>query len=81
LLASNISIPPIAPFIFCAALVLGHWLLTGEVLKLSPQLITRETLWEYLGDWLFGSLALAIGVSVIGTIVTYGIARLVRRKG
>ncbi len=81
LLASNISIPPVAPFIFCAALVLGHWLLTGEVLKLSPQLITRETLWEYLGDWLFGSLALAIGVSVIGMIVTYGIARLVRRKG
>jgi uncharacterized protein (DUF2062 family) len=81
LLASNISIPPVAPFIFCAALVLGHWLLTGEVLELSPQLITRETLWEYLGDWLFGSLALAIGVSVIGTIVTYGIARLVRWKG
>ena len=80
LLASNISIPPIAPFIFCAALVLGHWLLKGEVLELSPQLITRETLWEYLGDWLFGSLALAIGVSVTGTILTYGIARLVRKK-
>lgn len=80
LLASNISIPPIAPFIFCAALVLGHWLLTGEVLELSPQLITKETLWEYLGQWLFGSVALAIVVSVTGTILTYGIARLVRKK-
>ncbi|MGC3958806.1 MAG: DUF2062 domain-containing protein [Verrucomicrobiota bacterium] len=80
LLASNISIPPVAPFIFCAALVLGHWLLTGEVLALSPRLITKETLWEYLGQWLLGSVALALSVSVVGTILTYGIARLVRRK-
>jgi glycosyltransferase involved in cell wall biosynthesis len=80
LLASNISIPPIAPFIFCAALVLGHWLVTGDVLELSPQLITKETLLEYLGQWLFGSVVLALIVSIIGMILTYGIAWLVRRK-
>lgn len=80
LLASNISIPPIAPFIFCGALILGHWMFTGEVLELSPQQMTRARAFEYLWQWLAGSLALAAIVAVPGTIITYVIARLVRKK-
>jgi uncharacterized protein (DUF2062 family) len=80
LLASNISIPPIAPFIFCGALILGHWMFTGEVLELSPQQMTRTRAFEYLWQLLAGSMALAVIVAVSGTIVTYIIARLVRKK-
>jgi len=80
LLASNISIPPIAPFIFCAALVLGHWLFTGVVLELSPQLITRENLLEYLWHWLVGSVVLALGLAGTGTVIAYGAAKLFQRR-
>ena len=80
LLASNISFPPVAPFIFCGALIVGHWMFTGEVLELSPQQMTRAKAFEYLGQWLAGSLALAAMVAMAGTIITYVIARLVRSK-
>jgi len=80
LLASNISIPPIAPFIFCAALVLGHWMLTGEVLKLSPHLITKQTLLEYIWHWIIGSVVLATVVAAVGTVLAYLAATLFRRK-
>ena len=78
--ASNISIPPIAPFIVCGALVLGHWLFTGEVMELSPKLMTRAKVMEYLWQWVLGSVVLAVIVAALGTIVTYGVARVVRKR-
>ena len=80
LLASNISIPPMVPFLVYGAMVLGHWLFTGQMFDVSPHQITKGLTLEYLGHWLVGSVVLAIIVSVVGTILTYGIARLVRRK-
>lgn len=78
--ASNISIPPLAPFIVCGALVLGHWLFTGEVMELSPKLMTRAKVMEYLWQWVLGSVVLAVIVAALGTIVTYGVACVVRKK-
>ncbi|MGZ4974000.1 MAG: DUF2062 domain-containing protein, partial [Limisphaerales bacterium] len=80
LLASNISIPPIAPFIFCGALIVGHWMFTGEVLELSPQQMSPAKAFEYLGQWLAGSMVLAVMVAVPGAIITYVISHLVRKK-
>jgi hypothetical protein len=34
----------------------------------------------YFGQWLVGSVALALVVAVLGTVTTYVIARLVRKK-
>jgi len=80
LLASNISIPPIAPFIFCGALIVGHWMFTGEVLELSPQIMSRAKAFEYLWQWIAGSVALAVVVAVLGAIITYLIAQIVRKN-
>jgi uncharacterized protein (DUF2062 family) len=80
LLASNISIPPMVPFILYGSMALGHWLFTGQTLELSPRQITRAHAVEYLWQWIVGSLALALGVAMLGTIATYVIARLVRNK-
>jgi uncharacterized protein (DUF2062 family) len=80
LLASNISIPPFAPFIIGGAFILGHWMFTGEVLKLAPPSMTGPKTFEYIREWLVGSVALAVIVAVIGTILTYVCARLVKRK-
>ena len=80
LLASNISIPPVAPFIIYGALALGHWLFTGQGLNISPQLMTRKLALEYAWEWGVGSLVLGAAVALTGTLVAYGVARLVRHR-
>jgi uncharacterized protein (DUF2062 family) len=82
LLASNISIPPMMPLIFYAALALGHWLFTGHKLALdfSVQQMSKARAMEYLGQWLVGSLVLAAAVAVAGTVTAYGFARLARPR-
>jgi uncharacterized protein (DUF2062 family) len=80
LLASNISIPPMVPFILYGALALGHWMVTGDGLKFSWQQMTKERALEYFWQWLVGSVALAILVAALGTALSYGMARLVRNK-
>jgi uncharacterized protein (DUF2062 family) len=94
LLASNISIPPVVPFIIYGSMALGHWTFTGQKLEagLSPSQMTwanalayfHQMTWlkasVYFGQWLAGSVMLAIIVAATGTIITYSVARLVRRK-
>ena len=78
--ASNVSIPPMVPFILGGSLTLGHWLFTGQVLELSPSQMTRAHAVEYFWHWLVGSLALAVVVSLAGMVITYIVARVARRK-
>lgn len=80
LLASNISIPPMMPFILFGALLLGHWLFTGQGLEFSPRLMTWAHIREYFWQWFAGSLALAVLAGAAGTLLTYFVARLVRKK-
>jgi uncharacterized protein (DUF2062 family) len=80
LLASNISIPPMMPFILYGSLALGHWMLTGEALALSLEQLSRSVALEYLWHWVVGSLVLALLVAAIGTGVTYSVAVLLRKE-
>jgi len=80
LLASNISIPPIMPFILYGALALGHWMFTGQRLDLSVDRMTRAKAFEYLWQWAVGSVALGALVAAAGTGLTYAVATLVRKK-
>jgi uncharacterized protein (DUF2062 family) len=80
LLASNISIPPMVPLILAASITLGHWMFTGQMLRISTSQMTRAHAAEYFWQWLAGSFALAVIVAALGTIVTFVIASLVRRK-
>jgi len=80
LTASNISIPPIAPFIVGVSFILGHWMFTGEVMKFAPPPMHGAKAFEYIKQWLIGSVALAIIVGVFGTILTYGLARICRKN-
>jgi uncharacterized protein (DUF2062 family) len=78
LLASNISIPPIAPFILYGALALGHWMFTGKNVDLSAHDLTRARALEYAWQWCIGSVVLGAVVGAIGTLTTYCLARLLR---
>lgn len=82
--ASNISIPPMIPFVVYGSLVLGHWLLTGKRFELGFAKMSISDWWAtgkaHAWEWVLGSFALAIVVSVIGMLTTYVIARLVHKK-
>ena len=80
LLASNISIPPFMPFILFASLALGHWLFQGTWIDLSADNMTKARALEYLWQWVVGSFALAALVALLGSVATYGFARLARKS-
>ena len=80
LLASHISIPPVVPFILYGSMVLGHWIFTGQSLDISPHQITKGLTLEHFVEWIVGSVALGVAVGLVGTILTYFVARVVRRK-
>jgi len=80
LVASNISIAPLAPFIIGIGFILGHWLFTGEVLPLSLPDMTQAKALEYVWEWLVGSVALATVVAGIGTLLTFVTAKLFWRR-
>jgi len=79
-LASNISIPPIAPFVIYGGLWLGHWLFTNDGLSLAPKDMTLARALQYGWQWFVGSIVLAVMVAVSGAVVTYGVTRVVRRR-
>ncbi|HVU07880.1 MAG TPA: DUF2062 domain-containing protein [Verrucomicrobiae bacterium] len=80
LLASNISIPPVIPFILYGELILGHWLCTGNQFNFSTHEISRKLIREYFGEWCVGSLVLAAVLAVAGMMATYSVARILRPK-
>jgi uncharacterized protein (DUF2062 family) len=80
LLASNISIPPLAPFILYGGLALGRWLFTGQGVEFSRETLTWARLVEYGWQWFIGSFLLALLAGVTGTAVTYVLAKLIRNR-
>jgi uncharacterized protein (DUF2062 family) len=80
LVASNISIPPVAPFILGFGLILGHWMFTGERLSFPPPIPNTHRAFEYVLQLIIGSVVLGVLVAVPGTIVAYVAAKLFRRR-
>jgi hypothetical protein len=80
LVASNISIPPVAPFIIGFGLILGHWMVTGERLSFPPPIPNTSQAFAYVLQLIIGSVVLGIVVAVPGTVIAYVAARLVKRK-
>lgn len=79
-LASNISIPPVLPFILYAALALGHWMFTGKLVDFTAKEMTKALVLDYLWHWFIGSLVLASIVAAIGIGTTYTFARLSHKR-
>jgi uncharacterized protein (DUF2062 family) len=80
LLACNISLPPMVPFLLYAGTAVGHWLFTGELLTIALGEMTMARARDYIWQWLVGSLLLAVLVAGLGTLVTYLLARLFRKR-
>jgi len=80
LMACNISLPPMVPFLLYAGTAMGHWLFTGELLTIALSDMTMARARDFVWEWLVGSMVLAVLASVLGAVVTYIVARIVRRK-
>ena len=82
LAASNISVPPVAPFIVFGSLLLGHWIMSGELLEVSIEAARNATLADAmrcLGEYIVGSVALGAAVGITGAAVSFLAAK--RRSG
>ena len=70
--SSNISFPLVIPFIFYAALVIGHFLFFG-VLDFHPVLqgTISQVAAQKFGEWFWGSVVLAAAAGLMGGLATY----------
>lgn len=80
LVASNISIPPMMPFIIYLSFVLGRFFVANPVYISFNKNLTVENATLGFLQYVYGSILLAIAAGIIATIVTYVIL-LIRRKG
>jgi uncharacterized protein (DUF2062 family) len=72
LLASNISFPAAIPFVLYASLLVGHLLFTGRFTGLPRFNEFEQSVWlEYLGEYLTGSIVLAIAAGIVSAIIAY----------
>jgi len=79
-LASNISLPFIAPFITSTEIAVGARLLEGSWPQITPQALEKTDLKTVLGALVVGTGVVAVtGAALLGGL-TYGITALVRRR-
>ena len=70
LVSSNISIPPMIPFILYGSFATGAFLL-GEPVKFIPDQINFDSLSDSLVQYLAGSVVFAIVTGILGLITSY----------
>lgn len=79
ILASNISLPFIAPFILASEIAIGVRLLEGRWPAINPELVHTLNLGTVLGALILGTVIVAIGSALVFGALTYGITTLVAR--
>jgi len=70
IIASNISIPPMIPFILYGSMKTGA-LILGQPLALTFKDITLEAVKRMLVQYIPGSIVFALIVGLLGWIITY----------
>ena len=79
LVSSNISIPPMIPFILYGSFATGAFLL-GEPVKFIPDQINFDSLSDSLVQYLAGSVVFAIVIGVLGLITSYILLYVFRKE-
>lgn len=77
--ASNISIPPMIPFILYGSLAAGS-LLMGKPVFVPLSEISFQTAWQSLAQYLLGSVALAVAAGLTLGALTFIILSIFRRR-
>lgn len=79
LIASNISIPPMIPFILFGSYAMGALLLGRKLKWTGPSDITMEVVKAELLQYILGSLALALLAGTISGLLTFALVKLKRK--
>ncbi len=79
LLFSNISIPPVMPFILFASLQSGAILVSGDWLSISVQQITLEIACQFLLYYLVGSIFFAFFCGTLFFLVSWYLLKKFRK--
>lgn len=79
IVAANISIPPLLPFILLASLRTGEWV-TGAAANLTLHNISLQTIKLNLYTYLIGACLLAVGFSILMGFSTFIILSLIRKR-
>ena len=77
-LAANISIPPLAPFLWFAEIEIGSIVSTGHRLSLETAALRAVGPWAFAKELLLGTLLFAPTVAIFGGAVTYAAVAAVR---
>jgi len=80
LIFSNISIPPMIPFILFASLQTGSLILYGDFLPVVPSAVTRECCLKFFSSYLLGSVVLALVCGFLTFVISFYLLRFVRGK-
>ena len=75
---SNISIPPLIPFIILASYFFGSFFVEDKMLIPDFSAITIDTIYLQIHQYLVGSIILSIGLGLFGFGVTYILMNLKR---
>ncbi|MCC6748672.1 MAG: DUF2062 domain-containing protein [Deltaproteobacteria bacterium] len=85
LLGSQVSIPPLAPFIGLASVELGSWLVTGSFAPLAVADFRwgalRDTVSRFALFWLVGSVLVGAVLGTLAFAATAAIVRWRRSRG
>lgn len=82
LAASMVSAPPLVPFILFASLVVGRFLLSGDVAlpDVSPSAMTLAAARTYMAAWVVGSLALSLLAGSAAWLIALAAIKATRRR-
>ncbi len=76
--ASNISIPLMIPFVLYASLIAGRLVLTGHAdWSLWHSGVTLITVWDYAIEYMVGAVILAVVAGLAAAVISYLFARAV----
>lgn len=78
IVASNISIPPMIPFLLFGSYVTGGWILDRPVV-LTLHEVTFETIKDSLVQYLAGSMVFAVGCAIVAGLVCLTMLSLFRK--
>ncbi len=78
--ASNISLPFIAPFLTLGEIEVGAWVRTGSGVALDVATVKAHGVAAFAGELGIGVAVFAVGSAIVGGGVAYTVASLARRR-
>lgn len=80
IIASNVSIPPMIPFVLYGSMMVGSVILSDPITLPSPSNLTIDFVKQSLTRYLVGSVAFAILAGLFFGGLTYGFLELMKKK-